>query len=221
MTKRTKPSNKMSKRKINPLYRAHVKPGRPRIAFNGQTISSVAFVDHSVGAANVITDWHQVDCNSAEGINRAGTDVIKHYQEYKYLNAACEWIPKVGPAGSEAGSRISIAYIDNPELMNVFENAVAATRVTMIRSAATCKTFNVWERFTYRVPLTYRRKMFNVDPTVPAVGARSNEEFERATQGKVAVCIETVAAAPGAGTLGQFRLTSTTLITGFTATTVT
>lgn len=218
---RTKPSSKMSKRKTNPLYRRRQGIGRPKIGFNGQELYSVAFVDHSLGAGNLVTDWHQVDCNSGEGINRAGIDVIKHYQEYKYLSAGIEWIPKVGPAGAEAGSRINIAYMDNPELMNVFENAAPATRVAMIKAAATCKTYNVWERFVYQVPLTFRRKMFNVDPTVPAVGARSNEEFERATQGKVAICIETVAAAPAAGTLGQWRMTSNTYITGFTATIVT
>ncbi len=210
---------KAGKRRSNPLMRS---PGirRPKISFNGHSIYSVLFSDHSVGAANTVTDWQAVDCSSTEAINRAGTDVIKHYQEYKYQAATVEWIPKIGPSSTDAGVRVSVAYIDNPELIVAFKAAASATRVSMIRSAANCKTFNLWERFTYRVPLTYRRKWFNVNPSITTP---NSEETDRSIQGLVGVCIEGVvsSATPASGTLGQWRMTSTTILQGFTATTLT
>jgi len=217
MTRRTNSKPKMAKRKVNPLFRGRQGIGRPKIGFNGHEVTSVLFTDHSNGTSNLITDWQQVDCNNAEGINRAGTDVIKHYQEYKYLNAAIEWIPKIGPAATEAGARISIAYIDNPEHMLDFESTSAANRLAITKSTGNCKTYNAWERFTWRVPLTYRRKIFNIDPDFTAIGSRTIGEFERAVQGKVCIAIETVGATTSAAALGQWRCTSTTTVTGFTA----
>ncbi len=211
---------KVGKRRSNPMRRSAA-VGRPKIAFNGQTIYSTLFSDQSAVAANVGTDWLGVDTNSGEGINRAGVDIVKHYQEYKYLSALCEWIPKVGPSHADSGSRISIAYIDNPELLIAYETASAAVRVTMVRNAANVKTFNAWERFTFRVPITFRRKWFNVNPTVAAVGSRSSEEYDRAVQGKVIMCYETVSAIISSGVLGQWRATSNTQLQGFTATSLT
>jgi len=210
---------KAGKRRSNPLTRT-TGIRRPRISFNGHSITSVLYSDHSVGASSTVTDWQAVDCSSDQAINRAGTDVIKHYQEYKYQSAAVEWIPKIGPSSTDAGVRVSIAYIDNPELIVTFKAATAANRVTMIRNAATCKTFNLWERFTYRVPLTFRRKWFNTNVTI---GTLDSQETDRSIQGIVIVCIEGVvsSATPASGSLGQWRMTSTTLLQGFTATTLT
>jgi hypothetical protein len=222
MTKRASANRNASRRKVNPLYRAPRKIGRPSLGFNGSLLSSVLFQDHSAGVANLVTDWHGIGTNLGESINRAGADVIKHYQEYKYTKAACEWIPRIGPAGAEAGARVSVAYVDNPELMISYENSTPAQRVAILRSTANCKTYNIWERFTYRVPISFRRKLFTVDTIQPAVGARTAEEYDRAEQGKIMICIENiVAAAPASGTLGQWRFTSTTHLSGFTAVIVT
>lgn len=196
-------------------------PGRPRLSFDGQKISSVLYSDQSATAANIGTDWLGIDTTSGEGINRSGLDVIKHYQEYKYSKALAEWIPKIGPSNADSGARVSVAYIDNPELMITYENAAAAARVAIVRNCANCKSFNAWERFSYRVPITHRRRWFNVDPTQPAVGARTSEEYDRAVQGKVIMCYETITAVIAAGALGQWRGTSDTHIQGFTATILT
>lgn len=213
---------KVGKRKVNPLFRSRMGTGRPKMAFNGQKITCTGFVDHSLGASNIVTDWFSVDCNAGEALNRFGTDVLRHYQEYKYLAGTCEWIPKIGPTSNDAGSRVSIAFMDNPELMNTFENATAATKVSIVKTLATCKTFNLWERFVYRVPLTYRRKWFNVNVNLPAVGSRTAEEFDRSAQGKVVVCIETTTTgAPASGVLGQWKVSSTTMLQGFTSTNLT
>ncbi len=201
--------------------RRSMRVGRPKLKFDGHRITCTLYSDQAVVAANVGTDWLGVDTNSGEACNRTGLDVIKHYQEYKYESCTVEWIPKVGPSHTDSGSRISIAYIDNPELMITYENAVASVRASMVRNCANVKSFNAWERFTYRVPLTYRRKWFNVNPTVAAIGARLSEEYDRAVQGKVIMCYETVSAAVSAGALGQWRSPNTTLLQGFTASTLT
>lgn len=211
---------KAGKRRANPLART---PGirRPRISFDGQTITSTLFTDHSLGAANLVTDWQSLDCSAGEGINRAGADVIKHYQDYRYTQAMVEWLPKIGPSSVDAGVRVSLAYIDNPELINAYKAAGAATRVTICRNAANCKTFNLWERYVFRVPLTYRRKWFNVNTVIGS--ATNNEETDRSIQGIVCCVIEGIvsSAGPAAGTLGQYRCTSTTALQGFTATSLT
>ncbi len=210
---------KVNRRRSNPLART-AGTGRPKLKFDGHVVTSVLFSDHSAGASSTITDWQAVDCSSSEAINRQGTDITKHYQQYRYTSAMVEWLPKVGPSSTDAGVRVSIAYIDNPELIVAYKAATAANRVIMCRNVANCRTFNLWERFTYRVPLTFRRKWFNTDPTI---GTPTSEETDRAIQGLVLCVIEGVVscATPGAGTLGQYKLSSTTVLQGFTASTLT
>lgn len=212
---------KQQRRRQNPLERAVNKPGRPRMSFNGQDISSTLYSGQSaIGSVTARTgaDWQAIDCSSTEGANRAGIDVIKHYQEYRYTSCSVEWISATGPSGTEAGASIFIAYIDNPELIVTYKAASDATKFAMVRSAGNCRSFNAWERFTFRVPLTYRRKMFNVNPTI---GTPSSEETDRAIQGLVIIGYNSIGNTVAATALGQFRITSNTHITNFTATTLT
>ena len=217
MTKRTKSSARNPRRKSNPLYTGRGRVGRPRMKFDGQTITSTLFSSQSaVGAvtATLGSDYQIVDCSSGEAMNRAGSDVVKHYQDYKYTQAALEWLPSIGPASTDAGGRIYIAYIDNPELIVTFKAATAVNQLPMVRNCANVRDFNMWERFTYHVPLTYRRKMFNVDPTVSTPG---NEETDRAVQGLVIISYVSINNTAATGVLGQWRITSTTWLKGFTA----
>ncbi len=210
---------KVGKRRSNPLART-AGMGRPKIKFDGHTISGVLFSDHSAGASNTVVDWQAIDCSSGEAMNRQGSDITKHYQEYRYTSAMLEWIPKVGPSSTDAGVRVSIAYIDNPELIVAYKAAAAASKVTICRNTANCRTFNLWERFTYRVPLTYRRKWFNVNPSITTP---NSEETDRSIQGLLLCVIEGVvsSATPTGGSLGQYKLTSSTVLQGFTASTLT
>jgi len=194
---------------------------RMRMMFNGQNLVSTSYSLQSPSGAvtaNVGADWYSLDCSSGEGFNRAANDVIKHYQEYKYNSASIEWLPSVGPSSTEAAGRIFIAYIDNPELIVAFKAASDATRGTMVKQVANVKNFNIWERFLFRVPLTYRRKIFNVDPTI---ATPSNEETDRAIQGLVIVTYNTIGGTATSGALGTWKLMSNTLLKGFTATIVT
>ncbi len=222
MTKRKQSKGaKSSRRRPNPLERNMVKPGRPRIGFNGQDLNTVQYLPNSaIGSVTnrVGADWHAIDCSSTEGLNRAGGDVIKHYQEYKYASAALEWISATGPSGTDAAASVFIAYIDNPELIVTFKAATDINKFTIVRNVANCRSFNAWERFTYRVPLSYRRKVFNVDPTISTPG---NEETDRAIQGIVVVAYNSISNTVAAQALGQFRGTATTRLFGFTASTLT
>ncbi len=209
------------RRRQNPLERSVAKPGRPRIGFNGQDLQTVMYLANSpIGGTtlHIGADWHAIDCSSTEGLNRAGSDVIKHYQEYKYSSASLEWISATGPSGGEAGASVFIAYIDNPELITTFKAATDANKFNIVRNVANCRSFNAWERFTYRVPLSYRRKVFNVDPTI---ATPSNEETDRAIQGLVVVGYSSIGLTVGAASLGQFRGVANTRLLGFTATNLT
>ncbi len=191
------------------------------MGFNGQDIYSTLYVNQSaIGSvtAKIGADWQSLDCSSGEAMNRSGLDVIKHYQDYRYMSAAVEWISATGPSGVDAGASVFIAYIDNPELIVTYKAASDVNKFTMVRNTANCKSFNAWERFTYRVPITYRRKWFNVDTTI---STPNNEETDRAIQGLVIIAYNSISTTVSAATLGQFRLTSTTRITGFTATILT
>jgi hypothetical protein len=189
--------------------------------FDGQSIYNTNFSQQSaIGGVTVTVgaDWQSVDCSSGEGINRAGADIVKHYQEYKYTSALAEWLPAIGPSATDSGARIFIGYIDNPELIVTYKAATEANKAAMVKALANVKTFNAWERFTYKVPLTFRRKMFNVDPTI---ATPSNEETDRAIQGLVIIAYNTINNTVASGVLGQWRLASTTWLKGFTATTLT
>ncbi len=215
MTGRTK----AGKRRSNPLERSVGRVSRPVMKFDGQTIHASTFqTQAATDASKQGSDWLSIDCSNGEGINRAATEVIRHYQNYKYTQASIEWIPAIGPAATESGARVMLAYIDNPELIVTFKAASNAAKATLVTGMGNVKTFNAWERFTYKVPLTYRRKFWNINPTISSPG---NEETERSIQGIVAVIYQSINASVAAFALGQFRMVSNTWVSGFSAVTLT
>jgi hypothetical protein len=113
----------------------------------------------------------------------------------------------MGPGVTAAGGRIYVAFLDNPEMINVWVAAGSSNSVAYTKGMRTMKSFNAWERFTYNVPLTRRRKMFDVDTTsVTAVN-----DLERATQGAVITSAESVTALD---VLGQWRMKTTVRLMG-------
>lgn len=227
MTKASK--TRAGRRRSNPLMRDRARSGRPRLNFDGQNITCTLYVNQSQSGnvdGNVGLDWQGVECSSTEGINRPAVDVTKHYQDYRYRSVALEWQPRTGPASTEAPARITVAYIDNPELINQFKDL--ATSVTsgeptsalgMCKAVANARSFNAWERFTYRVPLSYRRKWFNTNIAIGS--AANNEETDRSIQGLVIIGYETIGTTATAGGLGIWRIASSTEVRAFTATILT
>lgn len=192
----------------NPLQRRARNIVRPRTNFNGQTLDTTVFVDATISASNLSADFHVIDCNSAVGFNRSATSITANYQEYKYTKASLEFLPFFGPSSTEAPGRIFIGYIDNPEHITAFKALTTTQKVAAVKGLSNVRTYSAWERFTYNVPLTFRRKLWNVNLTQSAPTA---EESERSTQGMVVVGIETISAAV---VLGRYVLRSRSMLSG-------
>jgi len=181
----------------------------PRLNFDGSNVSCTTYTGVPVTAANVAKGIITVDCDSATNpavtsgaANVVATSVLGLYSEYRYNSCRIEYVPSIGPAGTDAGSRLHIAYIDNAEKMSAFLAAGVAASLNLVRGCRNVRTFNAWERFTYNVPLTWRRKVFDTN-TNTAVA--SVDLYERATQGMVIVAVESISAIV---TLGTFKIDS-------------
>jgi hypothetical protein len=173
----------------------------PKVNSDGSTTNCIMYIaTPSSGVGSAAGGLLSVDCSGTSNIlTGAGaaftmaSGVLGLYSQYRYNKCTVEFIPSVGPASGEAGARIHIAYIDNAEKMSNFR---AATSLAFVRGCKNVKTFNAWERFTYRVPLTWRRKWFDTNVTT----AYGVDEMERSTQGMVIFFIETIAASQIVGT---------------------
>lgn len=183
---------------------------RPRLSFNGQAIEAVTHVDASVTASNAGADFHVVDCNNTAGMNRGASAITSLYQDYKYLKASVEFLPFFGPSSTEAPGRVYVAYMDNPEMITVWKAATTANKIAFVKGLPGVKIYSVWERFIYNVPLTFRRKWWNVNVNQSSPSA---EETERSTQGMVVIAIESIGTAV---TIGRWLLRSQTQLQGLT-----
>lgn len=193
----------------NPLMRkVGVKPSRPRVSFNGQVVQTVTHVDASPTASFIGADFHTVDCNNIAGMNRGALNLTSMYQDYKYLQAQVEFLPFFGPSSTEAPGRIYVGYLDSPEMITVWKTASTGQKISFVKGLPGVKIYNVWERFIYNVPLTFRRKWWNVNVNQLAPGA---EETERSTQGMVVIGIESIGTAV---TVGRWLLRSKTQLQG-------
>lgn len=203
-------SNKRSngRRKVNPMLRRVAGPPRPRLSFDGSNVSAVLYDNQKATAANNSATFYTVDCSSTTGCNRTVTAITGLYSEYRYNSLSVDWVPGQGPANTEAASRIYFAYLEGPERMATYAAAADAVRTIIVKGIRNVKSCNVWERFTYNVPLTWRRKVFDVNTTAGV----SADELERSTQGMLVVAFDSVSAVTTAGLLGQLKITSSTRV---------
>lgn len=215
MTKRQNKRN--SVRRINPLMRRQAGVPRPRLSFDGQILNSTTYVGQTAtNAAALVKERFWVSCHSGVGASRAAAGVTGLYNEYKFRFINVEWIPSISPASVDAGSRIHIAYIDNPEKMVNFEAAPSdINSINLVRSVKNCRTYNAWERFTYSVPLTYRRKLFDVDTNDASI---SVDDADRTAQGQIQIGVESVTPA---AVLGTYRVSYGLELHGLTITQLT
>jgi hypothetical protein len=184
---------------------------RPRIKFDGHLLSGTATIGSSVTASNAAFDYHFVDCNITYGIPRAHNAITDSYQNYVYRSLRVEWLPIVGPAHVDAGAQVQITYIDNAEDMFFIQNTATATTAKNAILSTNYKAFNAWERFTWNVPLTRRRKTFAVN----TVYTPSIESLERSAQGMMAMAISGTATA--AIQLGSYRFIYDIELTGLSS----
>lgn len=213
----TKRKVKGRPRKANPLMRMVPRVPRPKVSFDGQVLNSNLYQGHSAVALGFGKDFFYVG-GGASSVSKAATQITDRYNEYKYRSVQFEWIPSISPASAEAGGRIHIAIVDNPEKMVAFEAAVPGTVVNLIRGVKNVKTFNIWERFSCSFPLTYRRKLFDIDTTS---GAMTADIADRTMQGQIQIAMETVGPTFALGTLGTYKFTYSMELHGLTLTQLT
>jgi hypothetical protein len=176
---------------------------RNSFAFDGSNLHATIFVPATITTANIGTDFQQIGTDSAFAPCRVMNNMVRQYREYRYRKVVCQWIPSVGPASIDAGSRVHIGWIDNPEQSSNYQLGVAplntaALRVPFVKGLRNVFTFNAWERITWNVPLTRRHPWFDVNTTDPASDINM---FDRAVQGMVVQAYESVSAAVVLGTL--------------------
>jgi len=119
--------------------------------------------------------------DSTDVLGSIGAAVANMYSSYVYTSVVMRWLPQVAPGVADAGASIYIGYSDNAEHMVNTASASVATIVAAAKTMKNAKFFNAWEQFTYNVPLTRRRKMFDVNNTPSA--PRTVDEDDRCVQG--------------------------------------
>jgi len=223
MTKRSssKPS-KNSSQKMNPLARPKPKIRAPLTNFDGTVITSHWYPGQATTLVNVGATLMPIDLsNTNSGVAPVQLfsaalnvqPIVSNYQEYYYRKLQIKWLSATAPGVADAGSRITVAYFSNPEVINNLIAAASATVIAAVKTSRSAKSWNAWENFTYNVPLTRRRKFFDQNTNI----AYSADTIDRSVQGLVCVVYESISAS---ATLGQVNIVSDivlkTMATGVT-----
>lgn len=168
---------------------------RNKLSFDGQIFRGINhFPIVTTGATNTVFTVHSIDVQSSANAlvtNYAG--MMNFYKEYKVQAITLEWIPAVAPGVADAGSEILIGTTWNPEQIVAYQAGVATpgTQIGIMRSDRTVKSFNAWERFTYTVPIHYRRKTFDVDVN-PGSYLTNVDIVDRTVQGALIVGAQSI-----------------------------
>jgi hypothetical protein len=223
VTKNNKNKNgRADTRMVSPINRTIKRVPRPRVSFDGTTLSGFGLATRDITAANVASHMFLVDCSNSfssvggvkilEGIGRSLAALTGFYQEYRYTNVKLQWIPHVAPGVADGGASICIGYIDNPE--NIFQRytSAAVTDIVSVKGLRNFKSFNAWQGFTYNVPLTRRLPWFNVNSTLTTSDAI---DAVRAIQGACLVGYESLSAVID---LGVWHYTYDVEVRGLTTT---
>jgi hypothetical protein len=134
--------------------------------------------------------------------------ICSAYSEYYYEQIVMRFLPNIGPASAEAGGRAYITYFDNPENIASTINGTPAAALAAVKGTANFQSFNLWESFTYRVPLTRRKKVFNCNSVTNYAAV---EVVERSVQGYILCVYETTSAAI---TIGAWQIEPTIVVQG-------
>jgi len=209
--RKPKHNDRNGRHKINPLTIQN--NPRPKIKYNfdGQMLNGMGFSTPLVSIANGGCAEYYVDCSSVVGTGIAANSYIqsvsadfntisKYYNEYIFHSLRMDWMPYLSPGVADAGSQIYIDYIDNAEEMAALDGAAVVTVYNVAKTSRNTKFFNAWERFSYNVPLSRRRKTFDVNINT----AYTTDIIDRSVQGAVIVGFTSVSAAIS---LGQWRFT--------------
>jgi hypothetical protein len=174
----------LSRKRTNPIgtYRGYLpRIPRPRISFDGHILKGTATIAASITSSGEAFDYHLLDCDGTYGISRAHTPISDSYQKYVYKSLVMEWLPAVGPADTGARTQFAMTYFDNAETMFFIQNTATSSTARSAILSTNCKMWNAWERISFRIPITRRRKSFPVNTNFTP----TELEMERSTQGMV------------------------------------
>lgn len=172
--------------------------GQRRKAYDGITLACRGQSGDITGAANAFSGSILVDCASGGAVlGPLGNNIVGNFMEYRFTEALVEFLPKVSPGSTAGGGRIYMAYLDNPEQIVNWMADTVANNLAAIKGFRNCITFNVWQRKTYRVPLTHRRPWFDVNKT----STNAVDVLDRSTQGVIVFAGDTIGATDVVGSL--------------------
>lgn len=114
-----------TKKRVNPLHKRITRFPAPKLGFDGSNVMSTSYTLMPATALGVFGGFVTVDCSQASvtpltgvGASHAvANSILQRYSQYRYNSLSIEWIPSIGPANADAGTRIHMAYIDNAEKM--------------------------------------------------------------------------------------------------------
>lgn len=210
-----------SKKLQSPLYSVRRNVPRPRLSFDGTALHGTGYTRVITTVAFSASGAYSLDFSTQDNVNLAtfsssvGLDLnlfAARFQEFRFLDLQMHWVPRVAPGVADGGTAVSIAYIDNPEMMVARLGGPSAVNVPAIKGIRNVKTFNAWQNFTYNVPVTRRLPWFNINNLT---NYADENVVERSIQGLVVAGFESINAA---ALLGQFHMTFTVEFRGLTTT---
>jgi len=219
----TKSKSRNTTQKRNPLHRKPSVPRGPKVNFDGTILHGQNYTATLTSLLNVSSILVPIECSNFTGgiapqliraVSAELSGITTFYNEYKYNKVVMKWLPQISPGLAGAGSRITAAYFDNAESISNLMGSNSTTLIPIIKSSRNAVSWNAWEQFTYSVPLTMRRKTFDVNTN----STYAVDSVDRSTQGLVVAIVESINATEN---LGQFKLTYDLWLRGLTTVSLT
>lgn len=173
-----------------------------KVNFDGQILNGATYSAPALTAANSATSLYYLDCANTsrtgstaaqqeQSVTSTFSPMTALYNEFIYKTVTMEWVPAISPGVADAGSQIYLAYIDNAEDIAGVTAASVSTVFGVAKYGRNTRFFNAWERFTCTVPLTNRRKLFDVNTNSSYLA----DVVDRSVQGAVVVGYSSISAA--------------------------
>lgn len=191
--------SKNTKPRPSPIYQNRIRLMRPKVSFDGQTLNGTDIITPITATANLAAQFFKVDCSNVGSVASVLSAITAFYSEYRFTSVKLHWMPSVAPGVAAAGGRLYLTSFTNPEQMTIIDASSTATQVNLSKTTRDMKSWNAWERFTYNMPIFYRRKWFDVNTNITS----DINQYDRSVQSYILVGSDTIGATD---TLGQFRI---------------
>lgn len=182
--------SKSANRPAMPPGYAHQMVGQPRSGVRGMISKNTRVRGNATGNNLFITATQDGQRYVLDARGNAPNDPVSTvstlYNTYKYLpGTTFHYVPAVGVTSS---GNVHVAYVDNPELIAYGLGLTLSTAAfnTFVLNQANCKTYPIWQSFTYTMPTATRRKMFDVNNSTTYTA----DENDRSVQGMFVISVE-------------------------------